>query len=56
MGLEILDYVESGKSAAAEWVAAQTREITRIERPNAEVLLAGTRPVKVLLEELAKRK
>jgi len=55
MGLEILDYLGAGKPAAADWVAVRTRELTRIQRPNAEVLLAGTRPVKVLLDELAKR-
>ena len=55
MGLEILDYLESGKPAAAEWVVSRTRELTRISRPSAEVLLAGTRPVKILLDGLAKR-
>ena len=40
---------------ASEWVAAQTKEIARMQRPNAEVLLAATRPVKILLDGLAKR-
>ena len=56
MGLQILDNLASGKRADADWVAAQTRELTRMARPNAEVLLAATRPIKVLLDELAKRK
>jgi hexosaminidase len=56
MGLQILDHLASSKSADADWMAAQTRELTRMARTNAEVLLAGTRPVKVLLEELARRK
>ena len=56
MGLQILDRLASRKPALKTWTAAQTRELTRIERPNAEVLLAGTRPVKLLLDELAKRK
>jgi hexosaminidase len=55
MGIEILEHLGSGKPAPAEWVSAETRELARIERPGAEVLLAGTRPVKILLEELAKR-
>jgi hexosaminidase len=56
MGLQIVEYLESGKPAPADWVATQTREIARMQRPSAEVLLAGTRPVKVLLDEVAKRK
>jgi hexosaminidase len=55
MGLEILDYWGSGKPAPSEWLATQTKELMRMQRPNAEVLLAATRPVKILLEELAKR-
>ena len=55
MGLEILDHWSSGKSAPADWVAAQTKELTRMQRPTAEVLLAATRPVKILLDEVAKR-
>jgi hexosaminidase len=56
MGLEILDYLDAGKSPAADWTSAQTKELTRMQRTNAEVLLAGTRPVKILLDELAKKK
>jgi hexosaminidase len=56
MGLQIVDLLESGKPAESDWIATQTRELTRMQRPNAEVLLAGTRPVKLLLDELAKRK
>jgi hexosaminidase len=55
MGLEILDYLGSGKPAPADWVAAQTKELARMQRPIAEVLLAGTRPVRILLDELGKR-
>jgi hexosaminidase len=56
MGLQILDNLAAGKAADADWMAAQTRELTRMQRTNAEVLLAGTRPVKLLLDELARRK
>jgi hexosaminidase len=56
MGTQILDRLVSGKPAARTWVAAQTREIVRMQRTNAEVLLAATRPVKLLLDELARRK
>jgi hypothetical protein len=55
MGIEILDYWGADKPAPADWVAAKAKELTRMQRPNAEVLLAGTRPVKILLDELAKR-
>jgi len=55
MGLKILGYWESGKPAPADWVTAQAKEIARMQRPNAEVLLAATRPVRILLDELAKR-
>jgi hexosaminidase len=56
MGLEILARMAGGKPAGANWIATQEREITRMQKPNAEVLLAGTRPVKVLLDALGKRK
>jgi hexosaminidase len=55
MGLEILDYWGGGKPVPAAWLAAQAKELTRMQRPSAEVLLAATRPVKVLLDGLAKR-
>ena len=55
MGIDILDYWSGRKPAPSEWVAAQTKEIARMQRPNAEVLLAATRPVKILLDGLAKR-
>jgi hexosaminidase len=56
MGARILDNLAARKPAAKSWLAVQTREIARMEKPAAEVLLAATRPVKVLLEELARRK
>ena len=55
MGIEILDYWGADKPVPAEWVVAKAKELTRMQRPNAEVLLAGTRPVRILLDELAKR-
>jgi hexosaminidase len=56
MGLDILSYLGSGKRVRADWISARTRELTRMQRPNAEVLLAGTRPVKILLDVLANNK
>jgi hexosaminidase len=53
-GLQILDYW-TGKPAPADWVATQSKEIARMQKPVADVLLAATRPVKILLDALAKR-
>jgi hexosaminidase len=49
-GLMLLDGLERGQSPPAAFVAAQTKEIARMEKPAAEVSLAATRPVKVLLK------
>jgi hexosaminidase len=56
LGVQVLDYLSAGKPAPADWIAAQTKELTRMARPNAEVRLAATRPVKLLLDELARKK
>jgi hexosaminidase len=56
MGARILDNLVARKPVAKGWIAAQNRELARIEKPSAEVFLAATRPVKLLLEELARRK
>jgi len=55
MGLRILDYLANAKPAPADWIAAQNQELTRMARPSAEVKLAATRPVKLLLDELARK-
>ncbi len=49
-GLKLLDAIEKGQAPAAAFVAGQTTEIARMEKPVAEVNLAATRPVKVLLK------
>ena len=54
MGTEILNYLQSGKPAPAAWLARQTRELAPISKPSAELNLAAARPVKVLLDGLAK--
>jgi hexosaminidase len=56
MGLQILDRLDSRKRVLPAWIAAQSKELARMSKPNADVLLAGTRPVKLLLDKLAKRK
>jgi hexosaminidase len=55
-GLNILDYLSSGKTAPEDWVSAQRKELARYDRPMIEVMLAGARPVKILLESLAQKK
>ena len=55
MGLKILDYLAGTEAAPADWIPAQNQELTRIQKPNAEVTLAAFRPVKVLLDELARK-
>jgi hexosaminidase len=49
-GLKLLDALEKGQSLAAAWIAEETKEITRLEKPTAEVNLAAARPVKLLLK------
>ena len=56
IGLEIVDYLASGKAAPADWISAQRRELSRFDRPINEVMVAGARPVKILLDTLAQRK
>jgi hexosaminidase len=49
-GLKLLDAIEKGQPVPPAFVADQTKEITRMEKPNAEVNLAATRPVKALMK------
>jgi hexosaminidase len=53
IGMKALEYMASGQSAPADWLNAQTAELTRMSKPNAEVSLAAVRPVKLLLQMLA---
>jgi hypothetical protein len=53
-GLKLLDNIEKGAAPDASFVAAQNKEITRMEKPVAEVNLAATRPIKHLLKSGAK--
>jgi hexosaminidase len=54
IGLRALQYLESGEQAPAEWLAEQKQELRRMEAPKAELSLAAVRPVKVLLEAIAR--
>jgi hexosaminidase len=55
IGLRVLDYLAGGQAPPAGWIADRGEELGRMEKPTAEVKLAAVRPVKVLLEGLAKR-
>jgi len=55
MGLQALDYLEGAQPAPANWVSDQSREVTRMLKPNVEVILAAARPVKLLLDQLARK-
>ena len=56
IGLRAIDYLAKGTSPARSWTARQLEEITRIEKPDADVTLAAARPVRILLDRLDKRK
>lgn len=53
LGLRVLDY-RSGKQPVPQgWVAEQMRELDRMEKPRAEVILAAVRPIRLVLQQLA---
>jgi hexosaminidase len=54
-GLRILTYLESRRPAPKAWLSAQAKELDRMVKPRNEVVLAAVRPVKLLLDELARR-
>ena len=49
-GLRLVDYLEKGTPLPASFVADETREMTRFARPMVEIMMAASRPVKVLLD------
>jgi hexosaminidase len=52
MGSEALKRIETGDGASEEWIAARKKALDEMERPNAEVVLAAARPVRILLAKL----
>jgi len=54
-GLRILTYLEGRRPAPKDWMSRQSKELTRMLKPRNEVVLAGVRPVKLLLDALARR-
>jgi hexosaminidase len=53
IGLRALQFLESGERAPAQWVTEQTLELKRLEKPQAEVVLAAVRPVRTLVERVS---
>jgi hypothetical protein len=54
MGLRALEYLEAGKAAPEDWVAEQKKALDAMEKPNAEVVLAAVRPVRMLLNAVSR--
>jgi hexosaminidase len=52
IGLEALDYQESGKPAPRSWVSEKKQLLEQMDKPNAEVRLAAVRTVRSLLGSL----
>jgi len=55
IGLQILEYLRSGESPPAGWIERQLSMLSDMEKPVAEVQLAAVRPVRRLLEALARQ-
>ncbi len=53
IGLKALQFLESGERAPADWVAEQKQELSRMEKPIAEVVLAAVRPVRILVDAVS---
>ena len=55
LGIQLLDYLANPAKPPAAWLDEQAKELARMQKVNVEVILAAPRPVKVLLDEVAKR-
>ncbi|HYL75751.1 MAG TPA: family 20 glycosylhydrolase [Bryobacteraceae bacterium] len=53
IGLQALQYLESGQRPPSDWLAEAKQELHRMEQPRAEVALAATRPVRALLDRIS---
>ena len=52
IGLQALDYAESGRPAPEKWISEQKRILDQMEKPTAEVKLAAARTIRQLLGSL----
>jgi hexosaminidase len=55
IGLRALEFLKAQKSPGADWIAQQLHAVDEMEKPVAEVNLAATRPVRILLGALARK-
>jgi hexosaminidase len=55
LGLKALGYLKGGTSAPEGWVSQQIQVLDEARKPNAEVVLAAVRPVRLLLEALSQK-
>jgi hexosaminidase len=55
VGLRALDFLLKGQSAPADWLREKNAELDRMEKPAAEVKLAGVWPVRLLLSRIAQQ-
>jgi hexosaminidase len=55
IGLRALEYLKTGRFAPEGWVSQQIQVLNEIQKPNAEVILAAVRPVRLLLEAVSAR-
>ncbi|MGA3186616.1 MAG: family 20 glycosylhydrolase [Bryobacteraceae bacterium] len=53
IGLRALEYLKKGAAPPAGWVSQQLQVVNEIQKPNAEVMLAAARPVRLLLEAVS---
>jgi hexosaminidase len=56
IGLQALEVLQSGRAPAEGWVAEKIQEVEGMEKPQAEVTLAAARPVRMLLDAIARKK
>jgi len=55
IGLHALDYFRHIEPLPSGWAAEQLTAIDRMQKPQAEVMLAATRPVRLLVQALANK-
>ncbi len=55
IGLRALEYLVDGKSGVPDWVPQQLQLIEQAEKPVAEVQLAATRPLRILLNAVSSK-
>jgi hexosaminidase len=56
IGLEALDWIETGKTAPETWIAERKQRVAAMDHPEAEVMLAAVRPVRLLLQAASAKK